>query len=720
MKTRPLCFMCLLFLSVQSILFVLAGGNSDLGIPASSIFREEDGKSISIQGQIYKKSYTSNSQILYLKNNSVTDSKLLIYDKNFIEAPIGKKIWIRGTTIHFEHARNPGNFDQALYYARQGIYGAIRCEEVEAISGKTKVFMNGLYECKAQWKEKLMIHVGEKNGAILSAMLLGEKSEMDGDLKELYQKNGIGHILAISGLHISFIGLGIYHILRKAGLNYFFSGIIGVGVLSIYVLMLGFSTSVFRAYIMLLFKIGADMTGRKYDMPTALLVSAALMIGYQPMYLTDAGFYLSYGAIGGIIWVLPALKRMVPYRKKWFSGIYTSLAVNVALLPVLLWYYFEFPIYSIFLNLIVIPLMSVLLELGMAGSFLLLWLEPLGEICLMVCGWILEFFEMLGQIGVVLPEARLILGQPKLWTIVVYYALLIFLVIYINFKQGKKRHLCLVLIGMCLLVCYRPKGDVQITMLDVGQGDGICIQGPKGNNYFIDGGSSDVKQVGKNRIEPYLKSQGVECLDYVFVTHGDTDHYSGIEEMLGRQKLGVRIKTLVLPCEFSQDEALVHLAKLAQRVGTQVTVIKEGSVLQEGELHITCLQPSEEDNLSGNAGSMVLDISYEAFRMLCTGDVEGEGERKLLGKLKGKDYNVLKVAHHGSKNSTSDRFLNQIKAEIALISAGKGNSYGHPHKETMERLQKVNCHIYETEKTGAITLRIRGNSLTISLLPYRL
>lgn len=719
MKARPLCFVCLLFLIVRSILFIM-GGNSDLDIPASSIFREEVGKSISIQGQVYKKSYTSNSQILYLKNNSVTDSKLLVYDNNFIEVPIGKYIRIRGTTIRFERARNPGNFDQAFYYARQGIYGAVCCEEVEAISGETKVFMNSLHECKVQWKEKLILHMGEQKGAILSAMLLGEKSGMDGDVKELYQKNGIGHILAISGLHISFVGLGIYHILRKAGLNYFFSGIIGVGVLSIYVLMLGFSISVFRAYVMLLFKIGADMTGRKYDMPTALLVSAAFMIGYQPMYLTDAGFYLSYGAVAGIVWVLPALQRVLSCRKKRLAGVYTSLAVNVALFPVLLWYYFEFPTYSVFLNLIVIPLMSVLLGLGMVGSLLLLWLEPLGKLCLIVCGLLLDFFENIGEMGLELPGAQLVLGQPKLWSIAVYYVLLMLLVIYTNLKRGKKRYLCLVIVGMCFLLCYRPKGNVQITMMDVGQGDGIYIQGPKGNHYLIDGGSSDVKQVGKNRIEPYLKSQGVGCLDYVFVTHGDTDHYSGIEDMLERQKLGVRIKTLVLPCGFSEDEALVHLAKLAKRVGTQVTVIQEGGMLQEGKLQITCLQPSEKDRLSGNAGSMVLDISYEEFGMLCTGDVEGEGERKLLGKLKRKDYDVLKVAHHGSKNSTSDRFLNQVDAEIALISAGRDNSYGHPHKETMERLKKVNCHIYQTEKLGAITMRISGNSLTISLLPYRL
>ena len=280
--------------------------------------------------------------------------------------------------------------------------------------------------------------------------------------------------------------------------------------------------------------------------------------------------------------------------------------------------------------------------------------------------------------------------------------------------------MCFLLPVLLVLLVYHPKGHAQITMLDVGQGDGIYVQGPNGGTYFIDGGSSDVEQLGKYRIEPYLKSQGVGKLDYVFISHGDADHYSGIEEMLARQSVGVQINTLVLPCNFRQDEVLIDLAKLAQSVGTKVITMKEGDKLREGDLTISCLQPALEESLSGNAGSMVLEIFYHQFDMLCTGDVEAEGEELLIQKRKGKDYDVLKVAHHGSKNSTSEEFLECIHADLALISAGKDNRYGHPHEETINRLQNAGCRIYETEKMGAITLKIKGNSLTIWPLPYRL
>lgn len=267
---------------------------------------------------------------------------------------------------------------------------------------------------------------------------------------------------------------------------------------------------------------------------------------------------------------------------------------------------------------------------------------------------------------------------------------------------------------------HRPHGNLTVSMLDVGQGDCIFLCGPAGNTYFIDGGSSDVEQVGKYRIEPFLKSQGVGEVDYVFLTHGDKDHYSGILEMLERQEVGVRIQNLVLPANYKQDAALTELVDIARTVGTHTLVMHEGDCLYEGEganraaLQLTCLQPSaKEGKLSGNAGSLVLDVTYGAFSMLCTGDVEAEGEEVLVKKLRGKDYDVLKVAHHGSKNSTSQEFLKVTKPEIALISAGKDNSYGHPHVETIKRLETARNQVFYTMRSGLITLEVNKDKIAI-------
>lgn len=723
MRKRLLCTVCLLFLIVQSILLVFKSGNALFEVPASSVFFDKDGKTISVQGQVYQKSNTSNYQILYLTNNSVHDSKLLVYDKKFTNISVGQTVHLKGRTSRFERARNPGNFDRALYYARQDIYGAIWCEEVIQITGESNFVMNTLYQIKFKWKQNLIRIMGEKNGNVLSAMLIGEKSDMDENIKELYQKNGISHVLAISGLHISFIGLGVYRIIRKLGANYAIAGIVAAIILSVYVLLLGFSVSIMRAYVMLLLRIGADMCGRVYDMPTALSLAAAFTVWKQPLYLTDGGFWMSYGAIAGILYVLPMLQNLFRVRKKWLKNVMdaalVSIAVNIALFPILLWFFYEFSPYSTIFNIVIIPLMSVLLGLGMAGSFFLVWIEPMGILCLKVCTLILEFFEMVTTLGSRLPFASIVLGKPKMWEIIVYYIVLLFMVVYA--KRYRKKYIYFLFLCSLITMIWQPKGGLQITMLDVGQGDGIFMRSPTGQTYFIDGGSSDVEELGRYRIEPYLKSQGVQTLDYVFVTHGDVDHYSGIAEMLKRRLFGIWIKRLVLSQNFKQDEELMDLATLATKCGTDVLVIKAGETILDGNTSITCIQPDVHDKrLEGNASSLILEINSGAFSMLCTGDVEGEGETELTNRIKNKSYDVLKVSHHGSKNSTTEEFLKNINADIALISAGKGNRYGHPHKETIQRLKAKGCHIYQTKKSGAITLFVKLNSLTISSLPYRL
>lgn len=714
MKTRPLCFVCLLLILVQILGFMISG-ESRYEIPASSVFYSQKKQTICVQGQVYKKKHNSTYQIIYLKNNSVPDSKLMIYDKNFIEISIGQKIEVRGSTDHFDRARNPGNFDQALYYAKQDIYGVIWADSMEVVDEKEHAFFEKLYQFKQLWKRSVLENMDEKQGGILVAMLLGDKEEMDSEVQELYQVNGIGHILAISGLHISFVGLGIYKLLRKGGLGFICAGLLGMLGITVYVLMIGFTVSVIRAYIMLLFRIGADMCGRVYDMLTTLAVAATITIWYQPLYLTDGGFWMSYGAILGLLLVLPALQKCARKKRKWLDGVLASLSVNIILFPILLWFYFEFPTYSIFLNILVVPMMSLVLALGMIGSLFLICFPPLGSLCLKGCGLLLSAFEWLGDLCSRLPMARLVLGKPSMWLIIIYYCILsgILLFIYIS-KRGKWWAFCFLIVSV-LVFGYKPKGNLSITMLDVGQGDSIFLRGPKGVTYLIDGGSSDVKEVGKYRLEPFLKSQGVGVLDYVFVSHGDGDHYSGILEMLERQVVGVKIRNLVFPSNYIRDEKLLSLLEIAKKQGVNTLVFCAGEELSEGAFSIRCLQPSNtERKLEGNAGSMVLEIIFHDFSMLCTGDVEEEGEELLLSKIQGKRYDVLKVAHHGSRNSTSESLLAIVRPKLALISAGRDNSYGHPHEEVLQRLRKVKSQILCAQEKGAITLIVDGDSCKLS------
>ena len=716
MKTRPLCFVCLLIIFFQGVLLSMKGGDSLREIPQSSIFYDEQEKTLLLKGQVYKKSNNSNDQILYLKNNSVEDDKLFVCDKTFTDVPIGKYILIRGRLQLFERPGNPGGFDETLYYARQDIFGCVLCEEILEVSGDEHALKEWLYQLKTAWKSRLVECMGEKNGGILAAMLLGEKSEMDSEVKELYQNNGISHILAISGLHISFIGLGVYRLIRKTGLGFLPSGMLAMGLLTLYVMMIGASVSAVRAYVMLLLKIGADITGRVYDMLTAAMLGAAMTVLYQPLYLTDGGFYMSYGAILGIALVFPVFKECFLFRRKWLDGFCASISIHITLFPITLWFFYVVPTYSAFLNLLVLPLTGPILGISILGSVLLLGIPLVGALCLRGCGIALEFYEKICRMGNQLPLSRMVFGKPAIWKMMLYYAVLLVILFVISYAKKKKwkrtkyRFVWFVLILAIGVMAYRPTGQLDITMLDVGQGDGIYLRGPKGTTYFIDGGSSDESGLGKYCIEPFLESQGTGVLDYVFITHGDSDHYSGIEEMLARQDVGIQIRNLVLPSLYKQDRDLLELARVAQASGVDVLVINARECLKEGGFSITCLQPTMDDKeLAGNAGSMVLEVKYGEFSMLCTGDVEGKGEEQLLQKVAGKEYDVLKVAHHGSKYSTSERFLKLCSPDIALISAGKDNRYGHPHEELLKRLENADCKIYNTQENGAIMLETDGN-----------
>lgn len=656
MKKRPLCILCLTFLVINGLTMLITGGQFYLKVPASSLFYEiEESKEILIQGQVYQKEHTSKHQILYLKNNSILfqndsyyESRILIYDDTFEEIKIGETVYLRGKLEAFETARNPGNFNQRAYYAKKETRGFVWSEEILHVTGKEDKLKESLYQLRQYWKTLILKNMSEEQGGILSAILLSEKSEMDDEIKELYQKNGIGHILAISGLHISFFGLGIYHIFRKAGVPYWISGILSCIILTGYVLMIGDSVSVIRAYIMLLFRIGADVSGRVYDMLTALAFSAAITILRQPLYLTDAGFYLSYGAILGILLIKPELEKLLSPRMKYFKKLLPGISINLALFPILLWFYYEVPTYSLLMNLIVIPLMPWVMGLGVFGSLICGINQTFGKILLFPVEMILGLYEILSEIGSDLPASSIVFGKPEGWKLGIYYFILILVIYYLKLCKTElllkkvRRFAAGIFLLLILLFVELPNGKLRITMLDVGQGDCIFVEGPYGKNYLIDGGSSDVGQVGKYRIEPFLKSQGTGTLDYVFVSHGDIDHYNGISEMLERQKFGVKIKNLVLPSNYKEDEELKELAHLAIDEGVKVSVIEKGQMISEGKLKITCVQPgNEEKTLEGNAGSMVLDISFESFDMLCTGDVEYEGEEFLIQNIRGKDYDVL-------------------------------------------------------------------------------
>ena len=690
------------------------------------------------------------------RSEEFSEEKLLVYVRDDSDArfgqdsqdnggkqnrlKIGNKVRVTGEAALFDEARNPGNFDQRFYYAKQDIHLLLWAEACQLLSSDTDKVRQFLAEMRAAWKERLIRYMGEYYGGTMSAILLGEKSGLDTEMKKSWQKSGIGHILAISGLHMSFIGLGIYESLRRMGLSFGAAGSVGLVLLLLYTVMTGAGVSSQRALLMFVIRMGAEITGRDYDIATSLSLTAAILCTLQPLYLLDASFLLSFGAIAGLVCLNPVFQSALTGTKESrkaeiaggalarlagaaAGGICASLSVNVFLLAPMLYFYFEIPPYSVFLNVIVIPLMPFFMGAGLIGSVLLFLWEGAGEKVLFLCRGILWLYDKLCNIMQMLPGSRIITGQPGKPLMALYYGLLAGICLWFWLRRREKKNqgapaaaaLLMSAAGLILvcLLSFRLRPGVEMTVLDVGQGDSIFFRGPSGKCYLTDGGSSDASSVGAYRIQPYLLSRAVGTLEYVFVTHGDGDHINGVEEMLADQKLGVRIKTLVLPPSNVWDEKLSALARTAKENDTRVVTMHRGDTLREGEMTIVCLFPDAAyTGETGNAASLVLDISYRDLDILLTGDIEGKSEMEMAERAK-QHYDILKAAHHGSKNSSRQEFLDRVNAAYTLISAGVDNRYGHPHEETIERLKTQGSKIYSTQENGAILIRSDGKTIEL-------
>ena len=800
---RPLCFAVLVYTLSLWVILQLSPGREEF-------FPDWEKQRVWAEGTVVSREYRSGTEgagklLVSLKNvtirreneagnekteemeeteeNGLEPGKMLLCRVGAEELdealPVGSCVLVKGTFRTFSPATNAGEFDAATYYRSMG-YGAqlTGAELIRSIPQELSPELptgsapwTALWNSFAESMYRLRRHLGNilsaclpgQSAEIVRAMLLGERGGLDPELKDLYQGAGIVHILAISGLHITLIGMGVFHLLRKLRCSFPISAVTAAAVILLYGQLTGNSPSSFRAIMMFLLRMLALLCHRTYDLLTALAVAALLLLIQEPLYLYHSGFLFSFSAVLGIALLAPAFE----------SRPMKGLCVILATLPVSLQEYGMISPYAFFLNLAVLPLMSVVMTGGLLVLFLGSFSVFAGKLAGAVPVSILALYEILCRGSRRLPFSQVILGAPSAGQIVIYVGILGAVCFLPALQQvtkflrekaklrrrktkplrkktnqaeekatrmqgekrlqkenrrphgkwtGSEKVRILLAAAAVFILLFRVQNGLEIHAVDVGQGDGILLRAD-GTDIWIDGGSTDKQDVARYQILPLLRYYGVRRLDCCILTHEDEDHRNGLMELLAEngEPGAAEIGMLCLPSveETGKSEGYREVEKLAEEKKIPVRYLKEGDLLCAGKLGMECLHPEEDSTYAdANERSVTMYLTYGAFSCLLNGDLEGEGEKRMLSYVRsqGKEtmpLSLLHVAHHGSKGATSEEFLQVFRPQYGFVSCGRDNSYGHPHKETLQRLAACGTKLYDTRKDGEITFWTNGRILRV-------
>lgn len=664
----------------------------------------------------YETSITNSNNIslkLSIENSIKPDGLIHVYLKRETEKiHCGSWIVVEGVCNYFEQARNPGQFDSEKYYRARNVLFQLKKAELRYQWRETVSYGGVLAGVRERLSDSMEAVLGKEDAAVIAAITLGNREGLTAQLKQLYQEGGISHILAISSLHITLLGMGLYRLLRK--LRWPIGGccVVSGAFLFSFCVMTGMSVSARRACIMYLIWLGSQFFGRTNDRPTGMALASFFILLPSPEYLQDSSFLLSFGCVLSLLAVTPLMKKVLPIPGKMGETLQASAAIQIGTLPIIMTSFYQVTPYAFLVNLVVIPFMEVLMITGLLGSVMGLFSLPLGVLTAAPCHYLLQWFEFLCRMEKKLPGAVIITGCPEGWQIAAYYGILLLLCWY-TFRKGadhggkltkgvghaaKQRHLPenrtrqgrkvgqavkqMGIIGMGLTVAISVLSlhispDLRITFLDVGQGDGILIQSGE-FACLIDGGSSSVDKVWQYRMENTLKYYGISRLNAVLLSHGDADHISGVEELLENYDKGyggvnvgsITVECIMFPDTGYEDEALENLKVLAADLEIPVGNLTAGGSLGSREWRLTCLYPDEAVATGdSNQDSMVLLLEYGDFTALFTGDLEKEGEANFIEMIL-EEQNAGKAEGEGEMQkmkSTEDENSEVGKLDILKV-----------------------------------------------------
>ncbi|WP_156291125.1 DNA internalization-related competence protein ComEC/Rec2 [Oceanobacillus salinisoli] len=626
----------------------------------------------------------------------------------------GAKCVVEGKRELPVQSTNPGQFDFRKYAMKQGISSQVFVDSLEDIRCQGDSLLDRLFQVRFNLVAKVNDKVSPFTASWLNSLVLGDDSSLDEDTKRLFQNWGLTHIIAISGTHIALLLAFIYFftvklsILTKEKAQWFV-----ILILPVYAVLAGGEPSVWRASMMAVLIIMLHKLRLNYSVMDVLSLVFILLILWSPSIIYHIGFQFSFLVTFGII-----------LSRKWLStsnssimqALQISFLAQMVIIPLQFSYFFQFQPLSILLNiliipyftLIVIPFMYILLPLTFFPQPLTDFLDDvfvfIHETVLLFIGWVDSIADL-----------PLVIGSFPLGVAILYYVFLILLMKEMQFQKGYKAFqyglsICILILMIGIRPYLSPVGTV--TMLDIGQGDAYIIELPyRQGVIMIDAGAtvsfSDgivSNNVYEQIIRPYLYSKGIQQIDALFLTHEDVDHMGSVSFIIKE----VDVETIYIHRYYEPSEEEEQLWNQyhvdMERIGNGETVsIKNQSFLVMGPT-----KPAD----TPNDNSIILFTEIGGLNWLFTGDIGKDIEKDTINRFPNLDVDVLKVAHHGSNTSTDESFIRTISPEVALISVGKSNRYGHPNMEVIERLEEQGATILRTDYHGAVQFRFKKNTGT--------
>ena len=716
------------------------------------------------QGKRWNAGY-ANGTIRLAENRDLTvEAKLLIRFREPIPLHYGDRLEIEGILRRPNGQRNPGGFDYRSYLASRQVFGILQPHRDQKIVPTDRSGFPPL-----RWAERLRrrvesvideaYHEHRIHAQVLKAMLLGLRSELSPDTLDAFRNSGSIHILAVSGLHIGliatvcFLSFSLLHLPRKS------TDLLTIAAVILCACLVGFRPSVFRATLMVVIFLIARIIERDRDLFNLLAFAALVLLLINPAQLWDVGFQLSFAAVAAIVYLTPKWENFVartvglrqtnptvaqdsvmPPPSVWkqalwwlIMGFGVTLSAQVGTAAIIAWHFHRLYPMGLVTGLFTVGLGTLLVSITLISVlFSLIWI-PLATLFIYANHMILLIFlkaiEIFGQ-----PWGVLKAPPPSFGFIVVYIAICFAVVHWVWVWMHRKKA---VLIGLTVLsiwvwdMAWHERGRLlDITFLDVGQGDAAFVRFPDGKTMLIDGGldSSRIQVTkagikkrrgydnGKQVLDPFLCHEGVFGLDLLLLSHPDNDHGGGFAHIL--REFGVK-RALGVPHQNLSKSTHQILHEIVDTKGIPHELGYAGAIDLTSTVRLELLHPFNEasTNLHDkdfNNDSLVLKLTYGNVRILFTGDIGRKVELRLIESGQNLQADILKVPHHGSKTSSSAEFLDAVRPQYAIFSLGQRNRYRFPSEMVVKRYRERGCRILRTDRLGAIRLRTDGRRCWIT------